>query len=410
MNILYLSTVFPMEGENSTIYTDLAVSLVERGHSVTVVAADEKKKSTGTKLLHERSCSVLRVRTGNMYDVNIIEKGISILSLEMIMSAALRKYLKGKHFDLILFEAPPVTLSGVVKEAKKLFHAPAFLMMKDIFPQNAVDIGMMKKGSVVERFFRMKEKKLYNVADNIGCMSEGNRSYIAEHSHVPMQKLSVFPNTKKIKPVPEKDIAIRDKYNIPKDKVVFVFGGNMGKPQGMRFLAKGVQKAEKIREAFFVLVGRGTEREKVKEVLKDSRNVLILDNLPRDEYEVLISSCDVGIVSLDYRFTIPNYPSRILSYMEYGMPVLAYIDRNTDFRELIEESGCGYWCESNNPAGFMEKVKLFCRDADSRSRMGDAGRKYMEENFAVEMSVELLEGYCLKSMNNGDASEMFNHK
>ena len=114
MNVLYISTVFPSEDENSTIYTDLAETLVERGHSVTVVAADEKKKSTGTKLLQERGCTILRVRTGNMYDVGIVEKVISILSLESIMSAAMRKFLKGKYFDLILFEAPPVTLSGDV--------------------------------------------------------------------------------------------------------------------------------------------------------------------------------------------------------------------------------------------------------------------------------------------------------
>lgn len=398
MNVLYISTVFPREDENSTIYTDLAEVLAERGHSVTVVAADERKRNNGTRLLQERGCDVLRVRIGNMYDVNIIEKGISIISLESIMSTAIKKYLKGKHFDLIISEAPPVTLSGVVKTAKKMFHAPSFLMMKDIFPQNAVDIGMMKKGSFVERFFRLKEKKLYDVADNIGCMSEGNCNYIAKHSNVPIQKLSVFPNTKKIKPVPVKDKSIRDKYNIPREKVVFVFGGNMGKPQGMNFLVSGIQRAEKVDEAFFVLVGRGTEREKVKELLKKSRNVLILDNLKRDEYEALISSCDVGIISLDYRFTIPNYPSRILSYMEYAMPVVAATDRNTDFRNLIEESGCGYWCESKNLDEFVKIVKAFCRAEDARRCMGNNGRRYIEEHFTVEKSAELLEEYFLHYM------------
>lgn len=391
MNVLYVSTVFPKSDESSTIYTDLAETLSARGHSVTVVAADEKKKSTGTKLSQERNCTVLRVRTGNIYDVGILEKGISVLTMEPIMKFAIKKYLKGKHFDLILFEAPPVTLSGVVETAKNLFHAPAFLMMKDIFPQNAVDIGMIKKGSLVEHFFRAKEKNLYKTADNIGCMSEGNRNYIAKHNQVPLQKLSIFPNTKKIKPIPKKQIEIRDKYNIPRDKVVFVFGGNMGKPQGMDFLAKGIQKAAEVDKAFFVLVGRGTERERTKEFLKGCSNAVILDNLPRDEYETLISSCDVGIVSLDYRFTIPNYPSRILSYMEYAMPVLASTDRNTDFRDLIEESGCGYWCESGSLPCFVKRVKRFCDDSTERQKMGLAGREYVEMHFSVKKSAELLE-------------------
>ena len=391
MNIIYISTVFPKENESSTIYTDLAEALVEHGHKVIVVAVEEKKQSIGTRIVQERGCTVLRVKTGNMYDVNVIEKGISTVLLEKQLKNAIKKFLSEENVDLILFEAPPVTLSGVVQMAKQMYNAPAFLMMKDIFPQNAVDIGMIKAGSLIHRFFCLKEKKLYKAADKIGCMSEGNRSYIAEHSHIPYKKLTIFPNTKKIHDIPKKDFSIRDKYGIPREKIIFVFGGNMGKPQGMDFLAKGIQKAAEVDKDFFVLVGRGTERERTKEFLKGCSNAVILDNLPRDEYETLISSCDVGIVSLDYRFTIPNYPSRILSYMEYAMPVLASTDRNTDFRDLIEESGCGYWCESGSLPCFVKIVKRFCDDSTERQKMGLAGREYVEMHFSVKKSAELLE-------------------
>ncbi len=394
MNILYISTVFPKEKESSTIYTDLAEELVERGHIVTALVAEERKKTKRTTVSTERGCKVLRVRTGNMYDVNILEKGISIITLEYFFKRALAKYLREESFDLILFEAPPVTLSGVVTYAKKLYHASAFLMMKDIFPQNAVDIGMIKKGSLLHRFFLIKERKLYQVADNIGCMSEGNRQYIAKNSKVNIEKLSIFPNTKKIHEVPRKDMSMREKYGIPSDKVVFVFGGNMGKPQGMRFLASAIQKSQNISEAYFLLVGRGTEKEYVKEKLKNFRNVTILDNLPRDEYEKLISSCDVGIVSLDYRFTIPNYPSRILSYMEYEMPVLATTDKNTDFRELVEsEAKCGKWCYSNSMTSFIELVEELSNNFAEREKMGKNGKKYLKEHLTVVESVKILEKF-----------------
>lgn len=397
MNIIYISTVFPKESESSTIYTDLAEELVSRGHNITVVAAEEKKKSLGTRVVKERGCTVLRVRIGNIYDVGIVEKGVSILTLERKLKAAIKKHLCNDNYDLVLFEAPPVTLSGVVKNLKKLYSAPAFLMMKDIFPQNAIDIGMIKKGSLIHKFFLRKEHKLYDVADNIGCMSEGNRRYIAEHNNVQFEKLSIFPNTKKINSLQSKDMSIREKYKISQDKVVFVFGGNMGKPQGMEFLVNAIKKSNEIREAFFVLVGRGTEIGKVKAYLEECENVLILDNLSRDEYEKLIASCDVGIVSLDYRFTIPNYPSRILSYMEYGLPVLAVTDRYTDFRDLIEYAGCGYWCESNAIDNFIKVIKKFCSDVD-RTLMGLKGRIYMEKHFDVKESVILLEEYMVNNM------------
>lgn len=389
--ILYISTAFPKERESSTIYTDLAVALVENGYQVTVVAAEEKKNAGKTEVVNERGCRILRVVTGNHYNVGIIEKGITYLRLSYQLKAAIKKYLSNEIYDLILFSSPPTTLAGVVEMAKKMYKAPAFLMMKDIFPQNAVDIGMMRAGSLVHRFFQMKEKKMYEAADKIGCMSEGNRRYIAEHSGISYQKSTIFPNTKRIQPLKNKDLSIRNKYKIPQDKVVFVFGGNMGRPQGMDFLIKAILECNKVEKAFFILVGRGTEREKVKTALSYSKNVQVLDNLPRDEYEQLITSCDVGIVSLDHRFTIPNYPSRILSYMEYAMPVLAATDANTDFKELIKEAECGYWCESDDTSAFVQSVSSFCENADLRITMGTNGRRYLEEHFCVEKSVEILQ-------------------
>lgn len=400
MRVLYLSTVFPKLSESSTIYTDLAEELIAKGHQVTVVVAEEKKKSEGTRFVNERGCRILRVKTGNMYDVGVIEKGISVLGLESKMRNALCKYLNKEEFDLILFESPPLTLTGVVEKAKELFKAPAFLMMKDIFPQNAVDIGMIRKGGIIHRLFRVKEKKLYRVADQIGCMSEANRRYIARHNNVPLKKLSIFPNTKKIAPIPKKNKSFRRNFHLPEDKIIFIFGGNMGKPQGMEFLAKAIREAESISEAFFVLVGRGTEKEKVKRILKDCSNNIMIDNLSRNDYEKLVSCCDVGIVSLDYRFTIPNYPSRILSYFEFKMPVLCTTDESTDMKELILDNNCGLWCPSFSEKDFINCLVELTRDERLRKTMGTNGRRLLESVFSVEKSVQLLENFSFLSKKN----------
>lgn len=393
MKILYISTVFPRVG-TSTIYTDLAERLVESGHRVIVVTTEERKSGNATGVYDERGCKVLRVKTGNMYDVGLLEKGISTITLSLFIKRAIRRYLSVEKIDLILFEAPPVTLAAIVKYAKKKFDAKAFLMMKDIFPQNAVDIGIIKKNSIIYKYFSYKEAVLYQVADKIGCMSIGNVNYLKENQNVASEKLSVFPNTKKIVSITTDKSEIRRKYNIPEDKVVFIFGGNMGKPQGMEFLATAVRAASVVEEAFFVLVGRGTEREGVQIALKGTKNSIVLDNLPREEYEKLVYSCDVGIISLDSRFTIPNYPSRVLSYMEYSMPVLATTDKNTDFKELIiEQALCGMWCESKSTDKFIEIVRRFVSCPEAREKMGKSGRKYLEKYFNVEKSVKLLEEY-----------------
>lgn len=394
--ILYLSTAFPKEEESATIYTDLAEALTEQGYKVTVVATEEKRNGSKTELKKERGCRVLRVVTGNHYNVGLIEKGMTYILLEYQLRFAIRKFLGREKYDLILFSAPPVTMTSVVAYAKKIYKAESFLMMKDIFPQNAVDLGMMKKNGLIYKYFRHKEKRMYKVSDYIGCMSEQNRKYLIKHNSGLKNKCVYFPNTKKINYQLERidRKKIRTEFSLPQDSVIFVFGGNMGKPQGVEFLCKAIKKMKDRKDAFFVLVGRGTEKELIKRKLDGCQNVIILDNMERQKYEHLIRACDVGIVSLNYNFTIPNYPSRILSYMEYAMPVIAATDRNTDFKDLVEEQAqCGVWCASDDITGFIAGVDELLSDPVERNQKGMNGRKYLEKYFQVEKSVELLEKY-----------------
>lgn len=398
MKILYIATSFPKEDKGSSIYTDLAEALVQSNHKVTVIVAEERKNTKETTWYKERGCEVLRVRVGNFYDVGFIEKAISILSMEYFLKFAIKKNFENIRFDLILYESPPVTNCGVIRYAKKKFRAKTYLMLKDIFPQNAVDIEIMKENSLSYKLFKRKEKQLYEISDFIGTMSKGNMDYILKHNKfIDKNKVGIFPNTKRISAINkyENDNEIRKKFNIPLEATLFLFGGNMGKPQGTDFLCEAINKLKHDKNIFFVLVGRGTERKNIKNFLNKNKckNVLQIDNLPRDEYEKLVLESDVGLVLLDKRFTIPNYPSRILSYMEYSKPVLVATDKNTDFKELILNSGCGFWSYSGDLDSFCKNILTLSNDKNLRNRMGICGRRYMENNFSVDDSVELIEKF-----------------
>jgi len=401
LKILYISTVFPSPEKNSTIYTDLIEELKECGHEIVVVASDDKRNVNRTKLNVERGVTVLRVKTGSIYDVSLIEKGVSILTLKYYLISAIKKFLKHKKFDLILFESPPVTIVDVVNWAMKYFKCPSYLMLKDIFPQNAVDIGIMKKNGILYRFFKHKERKLYRTASIIGCMSETNKGYILRYNPwLDNEKVEIFPNTKKINYYGSKptDFKMRRKYGIPEDSVVAVYGGNMGKPQGLDFLLDIMTQSKGRKDIFFLLVGRGTERNKIKEYIKREglKNVLMINNLPRNEYETLITECDIGLIFLDKRFTIPNFPSRVLSYFEYGLPVLAATDINTDFGKMIIDAKAGFWVQAGDAEDFMKKLDILIKDNDLRYRMGKLGREYLERNFHVGISTDILEKHFKK--------------
>lgn len=394
LRILYIATSFPEPGKGATIYTDLAEALFEAGHQITVVVSESKDNKRAIGLRRERGLAVLRIPTGNYYNVGFIEKGITTLQMPVLMRYGISKYLRGKKFDCILFESPPVTNAGLVAWAKKKFNCPAYLMLKDIFPQNAVDLGIIKINSLPYRYFKMQERWLYKTADKIGCMSSRNQKYIEKHNPwLRKDKIELFPNTKKLsEDISPENLHIREKYGIPEQACIFLFGGNMGRPQYVKLLCYAIKKCKEEKDIFFLFVGRGTDRYQLEQTIEkyQIKNALVKKDLPREEYEQVIKVCNVGLIVLDPRFTIPNYPSRILSYMEYAKPVLVATDKVTDLKELIYHAQCGEWVWSGDAKSFVEEIKKMA-GCEELEIMGYRGRNYVEEHFGVEKSVEIIE-------------------
>ena len=394
MKVLYIATSFPEPTKGATIYTDLAEALHEAGHEITVAVTEQVRNKKRTELNNERGFDVLRIVTGNYYDVGTIEKGITTLKIPLLMRQGIKRSLSNRNFDFILFEAPPVTNAGLVAWAKKKFNCPAYLMLKDIFPQNAVDLGVIKRNGLLFKYFSLKERKLYQTADFIGCMSLANKNYIIKHnSWLGLEKVEIFPNTKKLTDNIKSDgFPMRGSYGIPQETCVFLFGGNMGRPQYIELLCKAIKGCKEENGIYFIFVGRGTDRYKLEQTIRenDIKNALVMENLPRSEYEQVTKECDVGLIVLAPRFTIPNYPSRILSYMEYAKPVLAATDKVTDLKNLIEEAQCGDWVWSGDADAFVAKIKEIANSKELLT-LGSNGRKYIEDKFKVEYSVKVLE-------------------
>ena len=385
MNILYLSVVPFKIDKNPSIYTDLIQELDNFGDQITVVSIDSSLKPFQIKEVREKNIDLIYIGSFQLYNVNIFRKGLSILSLPFFMRRAVKK-LDLKKYELILYETPPITWAGIVKEIKKKNKIKSFLMLKDIFPQNAVDIELMKKDSLIFKYFKRKEKLLYEVSDYIGCMSNGNVDYVLENNpEISKEKVYYFPNTKK-------DTG-NGNIDFEKEKLQFVYGGNMGLPQGVLNIAPAISYFKNDRDIEFIFVGKGTEWSKINEYFKEQKNVKVLESLPREEYEKLLSSCDAGFILLDSRFTIPNYPSRTLAYLEKGIPIIAATDRNTDIKDLIQDNDIGLWSCSDDINSLIENIKIMKKNNEKRKEFSKNARELFLKEFQVEKSVELLHKY-----------------
>lgn len=398
MNILFVSiSSLPHISEHS-ISLDLIHELKKNGHDIYVVCALEKKENKETCLSNEAGCKVLRVKIGNNKKAGIIEKGLTTLMLPNLYIKAIKQYYSDVKFDLVLYPTPPVTQVKTVKYIKKRDGAKSYLLLKDIFPQNAVDIGMMSKGGVkgiLYKHFRKQEKELYAVSDRIGCMSQANVDYLLHHNpEIEPEKVEICPNSIEVIDMrisEDERVAIRNKYEIPTDKKVFVYGGNLGRPQGIPFLIDCLRAEKENKDVYFLIVGDGTEYSKLEAFVNNEKpaNVRLMKRLPKEDYDKMVAACDVGMIFLDHRFTIPNFPSRLLSYMQAGLPVLAATDPNTDVGQVIEQGEFGKWCESNDTDAFSAAVRgLIASDFD---KMGKNAMKYLNDHYTVEAAYQKIE-------------------
>lgn len=394
MNILFITSAKIQSIDNRAIYPDLLRKFRNESHHIFILTPTERRFKKKTHLIEEDGCKILNVWIPNLQKTNLFEKTISTLLIEFLFSRAYGRFFKNQKFDLILYSTPPITFAKLIKHIKSQTAAKTYLLLKDIFPQNAVDLKIFSQRSLIYKYFRNQEQKLYRISDHIGCMSPLNKKYVlANNSGLDEAKVEVNPNS--IFLLPQNVVSKSNRKPLeflPKDKIIFVYGGNLGKPQGVDFLLEVINDSKTNSKAFFIIVGSGTESQRMHSWFKKNKpeNALLIDHLPQAEYDVLLRNCHVGLVFLNPAFTIPNYPSRILSYMDNKLPILFGVDKNTDVGIEAEAGNYGFSCENGDLSTFRKYIDLLSNDTPLRIKMGNNGYDRLKKDFNVDYSYQMI--------------------
>lgn len=355
MKILFISLSKIESFEDEGIYSDLLHEFIINDHEVTVITPDSEMKERHLKIKSLKN-NIIKIKVPQVSGLKSkIVKGINTVLFPHILWNRMKSLINVKKFDLVIYPTPPISIERIIQKIKKTNkNIQTFLLLKDIFPQNAVDLEYFSKSSIIFKYFRKQEMRLYNVSDSIGCMSQGNRQFILKNNeYLAESDITIVPNSISINRVcgrvqAEVKQIKRNEFQLPIEKKIIVYAGNLGKPQSIDFL---IESLEKIKESenfvHFAFCGSGTDANKLKKYCIDNPTQCSyygqLSKLKSDE---LISISDYGLILLDARFTIPNIPSRMLSYMKFGLPLIALTDINTDIKDTIIENNLGYWAES----------------------------------------------------------------
>jgi glycosyltransferase involved in cell wall biosynthesis len=242
------------------------------------------------------------------------------------------------------------------------------------------------------RYFSWIERRLYEVSDRIGVMSPANAAYVREHAGIPDAKLEMLPNWRKVRTVDGKSGRdLRAEWGLT-GKNVAVFGGVLGIAQELEFLLELAREMRHREDLVFVIVGSGNQRSRLRDLAaRDALpNVLFPDRVPSADFARFVREADVGLVNLNRRFTIPNFPSKVLDYFEAEVPVLAAIDGATDFGAMLDASGAGLWSLTGDLPAYRRNLERLLADPALRREMGRRGRRWLEEHFGVESACDTI--------------------
>ena len=388
------------------IYQDLAREFISNGHHVDIMCPTERKHKKKTHKIIENGCNIIKVWTLNTQRTNFFEKTVSLLLLNNLFTKAYFSFLNQNTYDVIINSTPPITFNKFLRKIKSLNNAFVYLLLKDIFPQNAVDLKIIKKGSFVHQFLKSKEGELYNIADSIGCMSPANKDYLLKNNdYLDKNKIEINANSINLdrlrKHSQNKNTDIRKKYQIPLKATCILFGGNLGKPQGIPKLIEAINSCSKINNVFFVIVGEGTHYMYLSNWVNNNQcsNIRLLKFLPKQEYLDLVDSIDVGLISLDYRFTIPNFPSRLLNYLEMKKPVIIFTDNISDMGRIAEDNNFGFFARSDNVNSFVKAVKKIANNQMLLKKMGLNGYNFMLNNYTTDISYKKIINSKIRAFN-----------
>lgn len=344
---LIADTYPPLRSSGAIQLRDLAEQFARQGHEVTVLVASPGMAKPW-HLEDSNSLRLLRLRTLKTKDVGYLRRSIAEILMPFFMLRNYRKSpIAAEQWDGVVWYSPSIFLGPIVKALKRSSSCPGYLIIRDIFPEWALDMGLMGRG-LPYHFFKAVANYQYKLADVIGIQADGNAAYFADWLKKPGRRLEVLQNW--IADTSAVPCSIDIQNTILSGKQIFVYAGNMGIAQGMDILIDlaGFLKEEK--EIGFLFVGRGTDSARLKEKaeLLQLENILFFDEIEPEEIPGLYAQCHIGLVALDSKHKTHNIPGKFLTYMKSGLPVLAIINPGNDLIKLIDEERVGRVCAGSD--------------------------------------------------------------
>lgn len=390
MKIALIADTFPpLRTSGAVQLRDLSREFQKQGHDLTVIVPSKLQGKAFT-VEYQGGIRIIRIKNLDSKKTGYFTRTLIELVMPYIMLRRLQKIqIFDEMWDGIVFYSPSIFLAPLVNNLKSNSCCKSYLILRDIFPEWAVDIGLMGRG-LPYFFFKAVAHYQYSVANIIGVQTPGNLVYFDHWRQRNGRRLEVLENW--LGPPVSIPCSISVDDSNLSGRTIFVYAGNMGAAQGLDIFIELAEIFQYRKDLGFIFVGRGTSLKKLMQRSTERKltNILFFDEIDPDEIPELYSQCRVGIVALDPHHKTHNIPGKFISYMQSGLPVLANVNSGNDLSELIRKYNVGQVCESNNINDLVNLTNILLSQLKDDANISDRCKKLFQSNYSSEKAVKII--------------------
>ena len=394
MNILLITGQYPPEIRAiSFMIQELAEHFSGKGHDVTVITSMPQPElvvneiDIKTPLVDiENGVKVIRVKIPFKIRKGYVHKALNQLSMSILFFKEIKRLVR-KEIDAVIVYTPELPLGLVGLKVKKLYRAMFLLNVQDIFPQNAIDLGILRNKYLI-KFFEAMERRIYTGADRITSHTDGSRKFLINNKNIPKEKISTVSNwlnLKSYKYAKTKNY-FRKEYGL-ENRFIFLSAGIIGPSQNLDFIIQIAGMITDIPEICFLLVGDGSEKKRLKNLAKNYKlnNIVFKGFVSNVEYPKLAKEVDVGLLSLSKKNKTPVMPGKILGFMAASLGIVAFLHKESDGHNLIKVAQCGYSIVPDNPEDAANLIRRIYNEQDNLKILGENGYRYASQHFSKDV-------------------------
>lgn len=374
----------PDTAATGEVITRVSEELVARGHTLYIITSlpwysehQIEPAWKGKFVRHEETSwgKITRVHPFPAKDKrNLIARALSFIGFTALVSL---QTLKTKRVDAVLAMSPPLTLAVPGWIAAKRHRVPMVLNLQDVYPDVAIDVGVLK-GKRIISLFRHLEHWSYKSADAVTVLSEDLRVNVASRTK-DESKVRVIPNfvdIDRVRPC-ERENAYRKEFDLT-GKMVVMYAGNIGYSQPLDLMLDAAKAFSERTDLVFVINGGGGELEGLKQLAHGLDNVLFVPMQDRDRLPEVLGAADIHVICLKTGLAKSSVPSKLYSILASARPVLASVDIGSEVARIVESAGAGITVAPDDPLLFVKGLTELLDDESGLLEMGEQGLKFVE--------------------------------